>query len=464
MKEPKHFFNLESKANQDGKQLIFFNLNYGYKEYNSANSSYKYIPLRISTRWTIKKEFWIGNPIYRANGAYKRKYGKDINTKLQDIEDEAYLQLSLFRNEHKCNPAPTELKRLVFEKLDRIEKVSDSVIITEYIAKEIERRTALPKTMKEHWGKTTISGYKNLMKHIKKYEAHKDTVLTFQEMTEEIYWDYFKSISDINKMEAGNYYIHNTIAKECKNLRVMLNSALNDNIQLGFNFNKRGLRIDETERQYSTYLNENQLKTIINIDTSHSSQFTQARNYIIISSFTGLRIGDMKYLNSIEPEKIKHNSTTYNLFHTKIRKSQENKEELVVAIPILKPVVIILKENDNKFPKFTSEPNLRKAIKSFLDHLEFNDLVTVSKNYYLSENLISQQKKQKDVYTPHDCRRTFISNLREINVHNDEIEPITHPKVKYASVLDSYDKRNLVTKAISFINALNSKNSELYKY
>lgn len=464
MKEPKHFFNLESKANQSGKHLIYFNLNYGYKEYDSANSSFKYIPLRLSTKWTIKKELWNGKPIYRANTTHIRKHGKDINVQLEKIENLAYLQLSLYRNEHECNPTPSELKRLVFEKLDRIEKIKHSVKITEYITQEIERRTVLPKTMKEHWGKTTVNGYKNLINHIEKYEVYKNTVLTFGEMTEEIYWDYFKTLSEIHKQETGNLYIHNTIAKECKNLRVILNSALNNDIEIGFNFNKGGLRIDETERQYSTYLNENQLKTILNTDTSHSSQFTQARNYIIISSFTGLRIGDMKYLHEVEPEKIKNNDTTYDLFHTKIRKSQENKEELVVAIPILKPIEIILKENDNKFPKFTSESNLRKAVKSFLKYLEFNDPITVSKNYYLSDSLISKQEKQSDVYTPHDCRRTFISNLRELNVHNDEIEPITHPKVKYASVLDSYDKRNLVTKAISFINALNSKNSELYKY
>ena len=133
MKEPKHNFNLESKANQSGKHLIYFNLNYGYKEYNSVNSSFKYIPLRLSTKWTIKNEFWTGKPTYRANTTHGRKYGKDINVQLEKIESISYLQLSLYRNEHECNPTPNELKRLVFEKLDRIEKTSDSIIITEYM-------------------------------------------------------------------------------------------------------------------------------------------------------------------------------------------------------------------------------------------------------------------------------------------------------------------------------------------
>ena len=204
MKEPKHFFNLESKANQSGKHLIYFNLNYGYKEYDSANSSFKYIPLRLSTKWTIKKELWNGKPIYRANTTHIRKHGKDINVQLEKIENLAYLQLSLYRNEHECNPTPSELKRLVFEKLDRIEKIKHSVKITEYITQEIERRTVLPKTMKEHWGKTTVNGYKNLINHIEKYEVYKNTVLTFGEMTEEIYWDYFKTLSEIHKQETGN--------------------------------------------------------------------------------------------------------------------------------------------------------------------------------------------------------------------------------------------------------------------
>ena len=34
MKQPTHFFNLEAKKNIDGSRLIYFNLNYGMKEFD----------------------------------------------------------------------------------------------------------------------------------------------------------------------------------------------------------------------------------------------------------------------------------------------------------------------------------------------------------------------------------------------------------------------------------------------
>src|SRR5690554_4758595 len=117
MKKPKHNFNLESRANKSGEQLIFFNLNYGYKEYNVVKQKQQYIPLRISTQWTIDKKYWNDKPLYRANKTFVRKFGKDLNNILDKVEETAYTQLSIYRNEYSENPLPTLLKRIVLEKL-----------------------------------------------------------------------------------------------------------------------------------------------------------------------------------------------------------------------------------------------------------------------------------------------------------------------------------------------------------
>jgi integrase len=464
MKQPTHFYNLESKPNKSNEHLIYINLSYGYKEYNPASKRTKYIPLRISTQWSIAKEYW-NDEIYRANQNYVRKFGKDLNNNLERIEKICYNQLSVYRNDNDSDPTPTELKVKVMEKLSRADKPNPDILIVEYIKNTVTRRTSLPNTSSEFWSKSTGSQYTNLASRIEKYQAKKNTVLTFNKLTEEIYWDFFKTINDIEKEESGNYYKQSTIAKDCKHLRAIFNCANEDNIEISINYAKRSLKIQPSKKKYETYLTEAHLQKIINEDVSYSKEFEHARNYIIISSLCGgLRIGDMKHLHELGMQTITHHGKPYEVITTRIRKSQENKEELVSIIPILLPVKKLLTENEGKFPKFPSEPILRKNIKKFLKHLKFEDRITVKNNYYLVDEVEIKYEPLHTLFSPHDCRRTFITNLRQLGIQNDTIEPITHPKIKYASVLDSYDKSTLNDKAIKLINQLESKKSSVFQY
>ncbi|MDI6049808.1 phage integrase SAM-like domain-containing protein [Flavobacterium sp. XS2P24] len=464
MKQPTHNFNLEARKTKSGKQLILFNLSYGIKKNTPNSNTPRYQPFRISTEWSINKEYWIDKPTYRANQTYVKKYGKDLNNVLDKIERISYEQLSFFRNTFDKDPTNEELKQLVFEKLNRRKKDNQNTNIADYTEKLISRRTNLTNTSSEYWGDTTAKQYQAIVNRIKRYESDKNIKLTFGEITEEIYWDYFKTINDYQKTDNGEYYTQTTVNKEFRSLRAIFNCAKEDGIDIQIAYSKKNLKIPSSPASYETYLSEEQLNTIINTDTSHSKEFEHARNYIILSSFTGLRIGDMIYLHEVNPETIIHKSKKYNCFTTKIRKSPENTQELIVTIPILKPVKNLLEANGNKFPKFTSEPNIRKVIKKFLKHLEFKDKIKTKTKYYLVNEIKIENKEQHTLFTPHDCRRTFITNIKQLGVQNDTIEPITHPKIKNASVLDGYDKSTLDDKAVKFLNQLSSKKSPLFKY
>lgn len=464
MKQPTHFFNLEATKNKDGNRLIFFNLNYGYREYNPINNNFKYIPLKISTQWSIKEEYWVSKPTYRANRSYVNKYGKDINNVLDKIQKLAYDQLSIYRNTHDCDPTPEQLKNILLQKLGRIEKKGTDIAISEYIEKLISYRTTLANTSTEFWDIKTGNQYQLMANRIKLYENTKNIILTFETMTEELYWDYFKTINDLKKTNDGSYYTQSSMNKEFRSLRAVFNCALSDNITINIAFSKKSLKIPAYASSYETYLTEEQLQTIIKTDVSHSKEFQHARNYIILSSFLGLRIGDMKFLNELLPEKIIHKSVKYDCITTRIRKSKENTQELITIIPLLKPVKDLLAENNNLFPKFPSDSNTNKYIKKFLKHLEFKDEVITKTKYYLVDEVLVKSKEQHTLFSAHDCRRTFITNLKQLGIQNDTIEPITHPKIKYTSVLDGYDKSTLIDKAVKLINQLKSKKSTLYKY
>lgn len=464
MRKPKHFFNLEPKPNLSNEHLIFFNLTYGYREFNPKTNNVKYIPFRISTQWSIRKEYWNGRPSYRSNSTYVRKYGKDLNNNLDKIERITYDQLSNFRNIHEKEPSPDELKKLVFEKLDRIEKISNDMTIADYIEEQVKIRTTVNITSTKRWKTTTGNQYTNLVNHIKNYEANKNVVLTFSKLTGDIFMDFFKVINEINKKETGELYAHNTISKENKHFRAILNCAVEDEIEIGFNHKKKEYLIRKRNIENEIFLTSNQLLTVINTDVSHSKELTHAKNYLILSSFTGLRIGDMVYLHELKPEIQTHNLKKYNCFTTRIRKSQENKEDLITTIPLLKPVKDLIKLYNNEFPKFPSQTNIRKDITKLLKHLKFENIIDVKKYYYTIDNVVITKEKLCDIYTPHDCRSSFISNLKELGIHDEDIEPITHPKHKYTSIVQVYDKTTMLSKAVNFITTLNQKKSSLFKY
>lgn len=463
MTNPKYTFSLESKPNENGEHLIFLNLSYGLREYNVKTGKYKYLPLKLSTGRTIRKEDW-DNENYRGNATYVRKKGSALNNALDKIKTTSIQQLEIFENEHNKKPTNDELRKIILEKLGKSKDSNKDISITQYIADTVARRTTVEITSNKRWSEATGKQYTNLQHHIENYELHRKTILTFGKLTGEIFLDFFEVINELNKTKNDTYYAHNTISKENKHFRAILNAAHKENIQIGFNHSQEEYEIKKREIKNEIVLTIEQLTTIINTDVSFSREFTHARNYILTSSFTGLRIGDMIYLHELEPKKLTHNSKKYFCFTTKIRKNKENKDELTTVIPVLEPIRSFLDQNNNTFPKFPSEVNIRKDITKLLKHLKFEDLVDVKKYYYKIDKAVIEKEKLCDVFSPHDCRSTFITNLKELGVPNDIIEPITHPKNKSQSIVDTYDKTTLLNKAIQLINVLKTKNCTLYKY
>ncbi|PHS60321.1 MAG: hypothetical protein COB12_13380 [Flavobacterium sp.] len=473
MKPSKYFFNLESRANKSNKHLIYFNLNYGYKIYNPATEKYHYQNLRISTEYSIKKEYWIqikktksqdGEPIYKANKAFVSKFGKDLNVDLEKIKNLCINQLKLFRNEYEINPKPKELKRIVLEKLGRIEKVNNDVLITKYIDKIIAERKKLPPTSIKYWGDGTIKQYKNLKSHIENHQTRTSTQLTFSKLNETEYWNIFDSINKRNQESEGNSIKHNTIAKICKHLRVILKSAVENNIEIGFKWNNTDFKIKEVTTENNTALEQEQLLKIYNTDTDHSREFYNARNYILFSSLTALRIGDMVELHTCKVETYKVKNKTFKGFLTKIRKSNDNTTELFTIIPLAKSLLEIIEQNNGNFPKFPSKPVIGRQIKKFLKFLEYDEIVEFKERYYPEPDYRIETHKQHVVFSPHSCRYTFITNMSKLEIPESVVKNITHPTIKARSVLDGYNLSNMQDNAYKLSKYLKNQKSKIYSY
>jgi hypothetical protein len=228
-KEPSHFFNLNTRPTKSGEHLIFFNLNYGYRVIGN-NKRVNYLPMRISTSYKIKKEYW-NEDTYRASSAYVRIKGKDLNDTLDIIQKTAYHQLSIFRNHHNEDPSPSILKKLIEEKLGRKDKISEENNLIDFIQNHLENRHDLKIDTKKQ--------YKTLLRNLKQYEKYKNTKLVLGKLTSEWYWDFFNVTNNIYFEKNGLQLTQTTIAKDCKNLRAIFNSAMENDIPIGFNFKKK---------------------------------------------------------------------------------------------------------------------------------------------------------------------------------------------------------------------------------
>ena len=69
------------------------------------------------------------------------------------------------------------------------------------------------------------------------------------------------------------------------------------------------------------------------------------------------------------------------------------------------------------------------------------------------------------VFLLRDLLRDSILIMKQFPLFfNLEAEPIPHPKHKYTSIVQVYDKNALVSKAVNIVNVLEPKKYKLHKY
>lgn len=450
-REPRFHFIL-SNTNKDGRRLIFINFSYGY--YEIINSKKKYKTLKLSTKELINPKYWDntrGNQ--KANPKYVRETGATLNINLKKIVTCLSDELTNFRTLNKKNPTPQELKAL-FNGEDNYEK--KITYIVDYATKYITDRSRLPKSSDLYLSYRLKQQYEDLVKHLNDYQEMAKLTLSFENLSYGQYWGFFEEINNLKEQKSGTPYTINNISRICKNLRAVLNSAHENKISIGFNYKARGLKIKEVKASTSIYISLTNLNTIIQ-STPETQQEKVAKNYIIIASLTGLRIENMETLHTIKPQIYEKGTESFFGFESPINKT----DDLSVIFPILKPIKKILEENNDKFPKFPSKPKIRLNIKSFLKRLELNDKVIVTHQYYPDIKLI-EEKELHEVIKPHDCKKTFVTNLKKLGIDNDLIAKFAHPKKGSNTMTGHYDNSDLIDNAIQLIDSLKDKDSDIY--
>ena len=449
-------YELESKTNKKGESLIYLIMSYGFKEFDPKSKKQKNQSLKISTQWSIRKEDWEG---FAPTKKFTASKGNTLKNALNRLMAECENQLHMYYDQHHKRPHPNELKAIIEEKIGRTETSSDDIRIVDHIDAIIQTNSMLPPTAKGRIGKKQIQKYKTVSNMIQAFEESHNMTMTLSNLTEEMYFNLWHFTNESFKKSSKNEYgyLASTMAKNATTLRSLLKKGELPNGALGLNPSSKRLLLKEVEaRDAEVYLSEQHLKTIIDADTLKSKEFENARNYLIICSFTSLRYSDMAKLHEVKTEHHEVNGIAFEGFITQIRKGSKVAEKIEVCVPVLKPVADILKMNGGQFPTFPTNQKMNEQIKKFAKHIGLDELRVIEHWYYDRDESVIESIPLYSLMKCHIGRGTFISNLINLGLDESDFDHITHPARKNSTIKRHYDKRSITEKTGRLVSRLSA--------
>ena len=260
---------------------------------------------------------------------------------------------------------------------------------------------------------------------LKKYNVTKHLLERYQKTKKQNI-----KIVDINdkfKIDFENYclkhnYAPNTISKDLRTLKTVCNHAKYNGIETSHQLDRIKTPNYKIEKIYLTF---EELKKIENIDQKHlNDNYNNAKDWLIISCYTGQRISDfMRFDKSmIRYEKNKQGVLKPFIDFTQV------KTDKVMTVGLHPKVIEILDKRNGNFPKVISDPKYNLFIKQvcriakitqMIKGSKLNELETEDDNKKKNKDQdeVKQYRKESGVYpkweliTSHIGRRSFATNF-----------------------------------------------------
>lgn len=252
----------------------------------------------------------------------------------------------------------------------------------------------------------TIRGYRHTRDNLYKFDPN----MRFEAIT----LDTYKSL--IAYFNKNHDHAINSIGKIIKNWKVFLKAAKKRGAHDNLIFLDEDFRVPDEETE-DVYLSEAELKIIF--DKHYvTNTLDLVRDWFIIDCFTGLRISDIRALDS------------QHILKDQIRLVNE-KTDTKVVIPIHPYVKSILKKYGG-LPRKITDQKMNENIKKVCEIAGINEPVLYSvtkggvrKDYHL---------KKYEMVSNHTARRCFITNLLNAGIPDNQVMQLAGIK-KHATLL-----------------------------
>jgi site-specific recombinase XerD len=252
--------------------------------------------------------------------------------------------------------------------------------------------------------KSTLKAYKGTLEVLRLF--NKKSTLTFSNINMNWYnrfveWCYNKDLST------------NTIGKHIKTLKTVLNIAVDKEVSNNIDFRHKNFKVLKEEVD-SIYLNEVELRAMLDIDLSKSPRLENARDLFIIGAYTGLRVSDF---NNLKKENIlvERGVRMFKVFTTKTQK--------FIGVPIHKIVNEILNKYNGGLPPKMPEQKINESIKEVGFNAGIDRKIIVHSGSRKKENGGAIYKYQ--LIQSHTARRSFATNAFLAGISSLEIMRIT---------------------------------------
>jgi len=362
------------------------------------NYDSKSIAILCNTPIRTTKHFW--------NEIHPKQKIKDAELRNKQIE---------------LNKSMNDLKEFVFNKFDKyslsaINKEWLQATLNEFykpIEEEKEEETVSEEILQ--YFDTFIEYKQNEVStsSIKKYNVIKQLLLRFQE--EQGSTILIKNIDLEFKKDFESYclkenYSTNTIARAIRTIKTVCNHA---NQYKGIEVSKNLVNIKvKYERVKHIYLNESDLLKLESLkDSSLSEYLINAKDWLLISCYTGQRVSDFLRFTKdmIRLEKNKKGELKPFIEFTQ----QKTNKRMIV--PLQSKVMAILDKRKGNFPRKVSDQRYNEYIKEVCELAQINEVVSGSKKVLINEKK-KLYRKQEGKYpkfklvASHIGRRSFATN------------------------------------------------------
>ena len=354
---------------------------------------------------------------------YYKNFDVSLNLDLFAFSDEEWdFSCETFRDNPEANEKLLELKSIILKRYNR--DFTKGVLINkswlQEIVKEVFDRptneVALINNDKDiyivdfsnYWLKTFADSWKTspketMSKLVKsQYQKFVDIFSDFQDQKKVRYTLYGLTQDDVyefvNWLEEDDYNSA-TIERYVGRLKFFLNRASEMSLKVSQVRNQRIYIDKESSEVESVYLNEEEIQKIYNLDLSHDFELDNARDNLIISCFSGLRVSDL--MTGLNTDNIKEG-----FISVKTKKTKN-----FVTIPVHKMVESILRKRFGQLPKKTTTFEYNRLIRIVCQLAEIdNQILAKVWNSDKKRKEIKYVKKYEAIGS-HTARRSFASNL-----------------------------------------------------
>ena len=202
----------------------------------------------------------------------------------------------------------------------------------------------------------------------------------------------------------GENYSSNTISKELASIKTFCKFARSKGLEVHRELDELKLNKEKTDTIYLSFEEIKQIETA-HLDKPH---LINAREWLIISCFTGQRISDfMRFTKKMIRVE---NGDTFIEF-------KQKKTGKLMTIPLTKEVQAVLDNNDGEFPASISDQHYNRHVKEVCKIAEIDEEVYGGKSINVSNNPAENQfRKVQGLYPKHELvashigRRSFATN------------------------------------------------------